>query len=323
MFLLLDGSLVNFHGGRMTFDQVKLRLEHTDQRPDRRPLQPDLPVEDPTADHAGLARSSIRPSMRPCSGARTRSTSCSAPKGWPYVKPLEDAAAEDLAERRNLKSMKSILAARGVDEDDHIAEVVAGRGKFIRAAIREAQAIAQEFPGRRVAGRGAATVARAALRQRGQRRAIGGHGRHDQRRNGSRRRTAGRRQPWRVISSCSRDSRSKRRRWRTTSGCGASRSRRSVRWSIGSTASTCTRTSLRHCRGEAASDAEADRTERDARRHRHAASQRAHDEERLVAGRGIEHRAVATAVAGRAQEPRGDRRDAGDGHARRHGQREP
>ena len=26
MFLLLDGSLVNFHGGRMTFDQAKMRF---------------------------------------------------------------------------------------------------------------------------------------------------------------------------------------------------------------------------------------------------------------------------------------------------------
>jgi capsid protein len=145
MFLLLDGSLVNFHGGRMTFDQVKLRLDilisdqiaglynPTYQWKTRQRITPGSKQFDPAL-YAAVQR-----------GANPFKFQFRA-KGWPYVKPLEDAAAEDLAERRNLKSMKSILAARGVDEDDHIVEVVAGRGKFIRAAIREAQAIAQEFP---------------------------------------------------------------------------------------------------------------------------------------------------------------------------------
>ncbi len=145
MFLLLDGSLVNFHGGRMTFDQVKLRLEQliSDQIAGfyapiyrwktRQRITPGSPQFDPALYNA------VQRGANPFSFLFR-------PKGWPYVKPLEDAAAEDLAERRNLKSMKSILAARGVDEDEHITEVVAGRGKFIRASIREAQAIAQEFP---------------------------------------------------------------------------------------------------------------------------------------------------------------------------------
>jgi hypothetical protein len=145
MFLLLDGSLVNFHGGRMTFDQVKLRLEQliSDQISGfyapiyrwktRQRITPGSPQFDPA-----LYRATQR-GVNPFEFVFR-------PKGWPYVKPLEDAAAEDLAERRNLKSLKSILASRGVDEDEHVTEVIAGRGKFIRAAIREAQAIAQEFP---------------------------------------------------------------------------------------------------------------------------------------------------------------------------------
>jgi hypothetical protein len=145
MFLLLDGSLVNFHGGRMTFDQVKLRLEQliSDQIAGfyapiyrwktRQRITPGSPQFDPALYNA------VQRGANPFSFLFR-------PKGWPYVKPLEDAAAEDLAERRNLKSLKSILASRGVDEDEHVTEVVAGRGKFIRAAIREAQAIATEFP---------------------------------------------------------------------------------------------------------------------------------------------------------------------------------
>jgi hypothetical protein len=129
----------------MTFDQVKLRLEQliSDQIAGfyapiyrwktRQRITPGSPQFDPALYNA------VQRGANPFSFLFR-------PKGWPYVKPLEDAAAEDLAERRNLKSLKSILASRGVDEDEHITEVVAGRGKFIRAAIREARAIASEFP---------------------------------------------------------------------------------------------------------------------------------------------------------------------------------
>jgi len=144
-FLLLDGSLVNFHGGRMTFDQVKMRLEQliadliqglyvpTYQWKTRQRVTPGSPFFDPAL-YAATQRG-INPF-----NFRFR------PKGWPYVKPLEDAAAEDLAERRNLKSMRSILAARGIDLDDFVPEVIRDRGKFIRAAVVEAVKIVGEFP---------------------------------------------------------------------------------------------------------------------------------------------------------------------------------
>lgn len=144
MFLLLDGSLVNFHGGRMTFDQVKLRLDQlisdqiqglynpTYEWKTRQRLTPGSKQFDPALYNA-VKRGRANPFKF-----------LFRAKGHPYVKPLEDAAAEDLAERRNLKSLKSILGARGVDEDEHIEEVVVGRGKFIRRAITEAKAIQQE-----------------------------------------------------------------------------------------------------------------------------------------------------------------------------------
>jgi hypothetical protein len=145
MFLLLDGSLVNFHGARMTFDQMKLRLDQlildqiqglynpTYEWKTRQLTTPGSVCFDPA-----LARA--------VAGGANPFNFCFRPKGWPYVKPLEDAAAEDLAERRNLKSMKSLVAARGLDEDEHYDEIIAGRGKFIRKAIVEAQAIAKDFP---------------------------------------------------------------------------------------------------------------------------------------------------------------------------------
>ena len=145
MMFLLDGSLVNFHGGRMTWDQVKLRL---------RELQKDQ-IE-------GLHNPTFEWKLRQWStpGSRQFDPAIAAqmqrlegklafrfrPRGWPYVKPLEDAAGEDLAERRNLRSMRAILADRGVDHDDHVAEVIRDRGYWAREAIKEAVKIRDEFP---------------------------------------------------------------------------------------------------------------------------------------------------------------------------------
>jgi hypothetical protein len=145
MFLLLDGSLVNFHGGRMTFDQAKLRFkilqnDHaqglwypTYHWRTRQRITPGSPQFDPKL-YAAVKRGH-------------NPFNCKfRPAAWPYVKPLEDAAAEDLAERRNLKSMRSLLADRGVDMDEHVPEVIGGRGQWVRAAIKEAEAIQKEFP---------------------------------------------------------------------------------------------------------------------------------------------------------------------------------
>lgn len=145
MFLLLDGSLVNFHGGRMTFDQAKLRFRQL-QRYEiqnlwspvyewktRQRITPGSPHFDRAA-YAAVRRGAnpFRCTFRPAA--------------WPYVKPLEDAAAEDLAERRNLRSLRSILADRGIDHDEHVPEIIHDRGQWAREAIREAIAIRDEFP---------------------------------------------------------------------------------------------------------------------------------------------------------------------------------
>lgn len=146
MFLLMDGSLVNFHGGRMTFDQMKLRLA---------PLIQDQidGLYNPT--YEWHTRQRLTPGSRLFDAALFRAVQRGQanpfrfkfrPMGWPYIKPLEDAAAEDLAERRNLRSMKAILADRAIDEDEHYEEICAGRGKFIRRAIAEAVAIQRAFP---------------------------------------------------------------------------------------------------------------------------------------------------------------------------------
>jgi hypothetical protein len=145
MFLLLDGSLVNFHGGRMTFDQAKLRFKQ---------LQKDQisGLYGPT--YEWKTRQRMTPGSVCYDPAFARAVAAGAnpfkytfrPHGWPYVKPLEDAAGEDLSERRNLRSLKAILADRGIDEDEHRKDVIQGRVKWARDAITEAIAIAKEFP---------------------------------------------------------------------------------------------------------------------------------------------------------------------------------
>jgi hypothetical protein len=145
MFLLLDGSLVNFHGGRMTFDQAKLRF---------RKLQKDQIDGLYAPTYLWKTRQRLTPGSVCYDSAFARAVANGAnpfkfkfrSHGWPYCKPLEDAAGEDLAERRNLKSLKSILGDRGIDDDEHREEVIVGRGKWARRAIQEAMAIKNEFP---------------------------------------------------------------------------------------------------------------------------------------------------------------------------------
>lgn len=145
MFLLLDGSLVNFHGGRMTFDQAKMRFAQIQQdqieglwKPTyewriRRKLIYGSPDFDPAL--VAAVERGINPLRYKFH-----------PPAWAYVKPMEDAAAEKLAETSNLRSQREILASRGHSIDKLIPEVIFDRGQWAREAIREAIAIRDEFP---------------------------------------------------------------------------------------------------------------------------------------------------------------------------------
>lgn len=145
MFLLLDGSLVNFHGGRMTFDQAKLRFRILQNDHAQGLWYPTYHWR--TRQRITPGSQQFDPKLYAAVKRGHNPFNCKfRPAAWPYVKPLEDAAAEDLAERRNLRSMRGILADRGVDMDEHVPEVIGGRGQWIRAAIKEAQAIQQQFP---------------------------------------------------------------------------------------------------------------------------------------------------------------------------------
>ena len=144
-FLLLDGSLVNFHGGRMTFDQVKLRMRQI-QRDEIQgfwaPIfewwlvqktTPGARLFDPNLASA-IARGAdpYRYTFRP--------------HGWPYVKPAEDVAAEREAELNNLKSRRCILAERGCDLDEVDREIIRDRARALRLATEQARELLTECP---------------------------------------------------------------------------------------------------------------------------------------------------------------------------------
>lgn len=145
MFLLLDGSLVNFHGGRMTFDQAKLRFI-------------EIQKDEVDGFYSPMYRWKTRQRMTPGSVCFDPAFAAAVARGynpykfqfrtpaWPYVKPLEDAAGEDLAVRRNLKSERSVLAARGVDLDENRKEIITDRVGWARLAIQEAIKLRNEFP---------------------------------------------------------------------------------------------------------------------------------------------------------------------------------
>jgi len=145
MFLLLDGSLVNFHGGRMTYDQAKLRFEQ---------LQRDqiAGLHNPT--YEWKTRQRLTPGSVCYDRAFSRAVARGAnpfnfrfrSRGWPYVKPLEDAAGEELAEKRNLRSLKAILAGRGIDEHEHREEVIGGREAWAERALQGAIRLAEKYP---------------------------------------------------------------------------------------------------------------------------------------------------------------------------------
>jgi len=146
MFLLLDGSRVNFHGGRMITDQIRLRFTEMQQgqisglwNPTfdwkvRQWTTPGSPHFDPV-----LARHAER-------GDVNLQSYRFAPAGWPYVKPLEDVMADRAAVEGRIRSLRRVLGKYGIDLKDHIAEVVGGEIQFAEAAAQAATAFVEQHP---------------------------------------------------------------------------------------------------------------------------------------------------------------------------------
>jgi len=141
MVFNLDASATNFNGYRGVIDQARMRFVQ---------IQGDLitqfhkPVyewkvrqwaqQDPVVRRAA-ARSGIR-----ILGHRW------TPRGWPYIQPVQDAAADDLRLCKNLISGRRRAQERGIDFDDLTTEIVEDRATLILKALSTADEIKKQYP---------------------------------------------------------------------------------------------------------------------------------------------------------------------------------
>ena len=68
------------------------------------------------------------------------------PPAWPYIEPKKDAEADDLRIRRNLSSPNRVVAERGNEWSEVVAEKVRDYGILIELAIAKAAELNKEHP---------------------------------------------------------------------------------------------------------------------------------------------------------------------------------
>ena len=144
-FLLLDGSKTNFHGARSTFDQVKLRLKQLQQDEIRGLWGPTYEwrirrkLTSGNSDYDPVLADAYR------RGKFNPFNYTFRPRGWPYVKPAEDVAAEKAAVDNNLRSLREVVAERtGEDHDVHMRRIIGDRASWIRYSVATARNIAEK-----------------------------------------------------------------------------------------------------------------------------------------------------------------------------------
>lgn len=139
--LLLDPSKTNFSSWRGAIDQARMRFkqmqsafaaqfhEHVWRWKVRQWLR-----EDPSLERKGLVE-----------GVNLLRHVWHPPR-WDYIEPEKDTRSDALQLERFLNSPQRVHARRGRRWEQVLDEYVTDYGKLIRAAIREAEAIATEFP---------------------------------------------------------------------------------------------------------------------------------------------------------------------------------
>lgn len=75
------------------------------------------------------------------------------PPTWPYIEPLKDAQADTLKGRENLLSYRRIMAAQGIDGEDHMTECVDDRAARALYSYQKAQELNAANPGLEVTWR--------------------------------------------------------------------------------------------------------------------------------------------------------------------------
>lgn len=141
LVFLLDASKTNFNGYRGVIDQARLRFTQ---------IQTDMiaqfhspvfrwKVRQWTAMDPVMARASVRSGINLLGHRWT-------PRGWPYIQPVQDAAADDLRLTKNLTSGRRRAQERGIDYDDLTTEIVEDRAILVVKAIDKANEINTKYP---------------------------------------------------------------------------------------------------------------------------------------------------------------------------------
>lgn len=142
MSLMLDAKQGNFSSYRGVMDQAQLRYEQIQQELIDRLCDPvvDWQLTRWLAADRALARVAGRQDIN-IRGHRW------VPQGWPYIQPVQDAAADDMRVSRNLTSARRIARKReGADWDDLVDEIVEDRAYLVRRSMEVATLIQREYP---------------------------------------------------------------------------------------------------------------------------------------------------------------------------------
>lgn len=136
MVFMLDVSKGNFNNYRGVMDQARMRFREFQRNQI-------LQLETPAYLHWLRRRIGQEPAYRNAArraGINIRRHSIT-PEGWPYIQPVQDAAADDMRRTRNLTSDRRAARERGFDQDQISREIVEDRGDHIVRAIERANEI--------------------------------------------------------------------------------------------------------------------------------------------------------------------------------------
>lgn len=141
MVFTLDASDTNFNGYRGVIDQARMRYTQ---------IQSDLIVQFHTPCYRWKVRQWLQanPILRRAaarSGVKIFGHRWT-PRGWPYIQPVQDAAADDLRLAKNLISGRRRAQERGIDFDDLSTEIVEDRATIVLKSLAAAEEINKQYP---------------------------------------------------------------------------------------------------------------------------------------------------------------------------------
>jgi capsid protein len=140
MVFMLDASQTNFNGYRGVIDQARMRFTQ---------IQTDLIAQFHRPCYLWKIRQWIQADPAIRSAAKRDGVNIFGhrwtPRGWPYIQPVQDAAADDLRLAKNLISGRRRAQERGIDYDDLTTEIVEDRATLVLKSLEAAERINEQY----------------------------------------------------------------------------------------------------------------------------------------------------------------------------------